>query len=152
MLSLWLKPSTVQFHHLVAVTDRELIRERLQFARARCGRSERPLRQAIGQQRPRLRRQHDLLIEGAVFVVGDDGCAFRHVAANAAQMIEVIVGVDHILDRLVREGFADFRDDRSRHLILQAEHVLHVAFISLCPYMLVSGRTDQLRRDAHAVC
>ena len=44
----------------------------------------------------------------SVAVVGDDGRAFRHEGAYPTQMIEVIVGVDEIADRLAREGPLDF--------------------------------------------
>jgi hypothetical protein len=37
-----------------------------------------------------LRRQDDPLVEISVFVVGDDGRAFRHETTHATEMIEVV--------------------------------------------------------------
>ena len=61
-------------------------------------------------QRPLLRRQHDLLVEVSVAVVSDHRRAFRHEAAHATEMIEVIVGVDQVADWLVGEELVDFGD------------------------------------------
>ena len=77
------------------------------------------MRQPVGLERPRLRSQHDPLIEVPVAVVGDDGRAFRHEGAYPTQMIEVVVGVDEIADRLAREGPLDFGDHGERALLIE---------------------------------
>src|SRR6516162_11772680 len=67
----------------------------------------------------RRRRQHDAMVEVAVLVVGDDGCAFRHEAAHATQMVEVVVRIDEILDRLVGEELVGFGHQRVGALIAE---------------------------------
>jgi hypothetical protein len=104
---------------LIPIADRVLIRERLQLQGPGTRGRKRPLRQSVELQRPLLRRQHNPLIEVAVAVVGDHRCAFRHEGANATQMIEVIMGVDEVTDRLIGEGPLGFGDHGERALLIE---------------------------------
>src|SRR5712672_2535271 len=94
----------VQHYTLLSIADRVLIRERLQRQRTGTSRCKWGLRQPVGTQGPRLWSQDDPLIEVSVPIVRDDGCAFSHIGARAAQMVEMVVGVDEIPDRLVGVG------------------------------------------------
>ena len=64
--------------------------------------------ESIGDER--VRRSPDLLVVGPVHLVGHDGRALVHVAAETARVIEVRVRVHEVLDRLVRNCFLDFGD------------------------------------------
>ena len=59
------------------------------------------LLEPIGLQR--VRRGPCLLVVRPVHLVRDDRRAFVHVGAQTARVIEVRVGVDQVLDRLVRD-------------------------------------------------
>jgi len=52
-------------------------------------------------------------------VVGDDRRAFNDESAYPAQIIEVIMRVDEIADRLAREGSLDFGDHGERALLIE---------------------------------
>ena len=65
-------------------------------------RRKRPGRQPVRLERPRLRRQHDPLVEVSVFVVSDDRRAFRHEAAHATE----VAGSAALSSAVVRGGRA----------------------------------------------
>src|SRR5262245_56079229 len=57
--------------------------------------------------------------ERLVTFMSDDRCAFRDRRADSAGMIEVMVRVDDVLDRLVGSQFLGFGDDSRRtHFML----------------------------------
>ena len=109
----------IEFDRLIAVADRVLVRERLQFQRSGSRRRERPLREPVELERSLLRGEDDPLIEVSIAIVGDDGRAFRHESAYATQMIEVAVGVNEIADRLIWEGLLDLVDHGEGALLIE---------------------------------
>ena len=69
----------------------------------------------------RVRLAQHLLEIGLVDLVGEDGRALGDERPQAAGMIDVAVGVDHVPDRLVRNQPLGFGDDRQRaRLVLAA--------------------------------
>ncbi len=75
--------------------------------------------QPIGLQRPRRRREDDLLVELAIPLVRDDGRALGDVGAEPARMIEVVVRAHHVPNGLVGNQLVDFADDRQRPVLVQ---------------------------------
>ena len=87
------------------IGDRVAVCERLQ-RETRCGKRE--LRQPVGAQASRLRSQNHVVIEVLVPIVGDDRRAFRQGRSDSAGMIPMMVDIDGIADRLVRDQLMSF--------------------------------------------
>src|SRR5215468_3421107 len=106
-------------NRLLSIADRVAIREGLQRKRTGAGGRGRELGQPIGRESPRLGSKDDLPVEVPVLVVRDNGGALRHIGPGAAQVIEVVVRVNEVPDRLVGDGLLDLRNHGVRALLVE---------------------------------
>src|SRR6266446_7894019 len=98
-------PKVVQLYDVITVGEGLFFRHgfdrRLLLRRRQLVRSE------------RVRHVEEFLVIRLVDLMRDDRSAFRHERPESARMIEVLMRVDHILDRLVRNQPLGFRDNRA---------------------------------------
>ena len=79
----------------------------------------RPQRQHVRLQGARRIVQDVAGVEVEILRMGDDRGADVHVGAEAAGVVEVLVGVDHEPDRFVGNQLDDLFDDRQAPLFVQ---------------------------------
>ena len=98
-----------------AVAQHVLLVHGLDRRRPPAGREHRVVRgQPVRLEAALARMQQHVLVELAVALVSDDRRALRQIRSQAAGVIEMMVRVDYVADRLVRHEAADFLDDGQR--------------------------------------
>ena len=92
-------------------------------------------RQPVGLQRPLCRVEQHVLIKASIGLVCNDGCALGDVGAKSAGMIEVVVRVHQVLNRLVGDELLDLGNDGKGSLFVLRPYTMNELkelFMSRC--------------------
>ena len=102
----------------------------------------RPKRNHVRLQRPRRVVDKVVIVEFEILKVGDDRCTNVDVGAQTADVIKVLVGVDHESNGLVGNQLPHFFDDCEASLLIQRRLKNRAVIVELDGHAVVRSATQ----------